>query len=206
MKKIIKHIVLFILILNMSSCLDLQKDYDYEPQIADNKVNMTVWGYINARQDTLGTLKEAIELVSMEDYYSQSHNYTYALMTNYAFEIRSSSRPGVFQSLGVHTLSEINTEEKKEQLRNILKYHIIQGCYHGLGTLSFDPINVISLREGQDAVMTMKMNNAISYTTYSTVEFNRMAGTSSYVTAQTSNIFANNGVIHIVPYQIIYKP
>ncbi|MDR2628102.1 MAG: hypothetical protein LBC40_08740, partial [Dysgonamonadaceae bacterium] len=91
-------------------------------------------------------------------------------------------------------------------LRNILLYHTINGYYHGLGTLSFDAINVITLWNHPNAIMTLKLNNSPSIESYSRLVINDTAGSSTAVTAETSNIFTTNGVVHIVNKQIIYKP
>lgn len=205
-----RSIIYLFLSVMLSGCLGLQEDADYEPQLANHNIYMSVWEFINLRSDIFGTLKEAIELTGMQAYYTQTENvYTYALMRNSAFETKSSYTPSVFQSMNITSLAEIDTEEEIQQLREILLYHIIKGKYHGLGTLSYDPINVLTLKEGQNAVMTMRMNNSRSTSTYSSTEFNydeRRTG-SYMLVAETSNVFANNGVIHVMSKQVTqYQP
>jgi len=202
--KIIKiYLLLAISVFLLGSCLDIQDSYDYKPSNIDNNINMGTWEFINSRQDVFSILKEAIEKVGLQETYSQTSSiYTYILLKNTAF----TKSTGIFVNLGITSIDDINTAEKMLQLKNILLYHIIRGNYNGLGTLNFDPINVITLWDSQDAIMTIKLDDASSITNYSTVVFNSLAGSSTPVRAVTSNLFAKNGTIHVVETQIIYKP
>ena len=94
----------------------------------------------------------------------------------------------------------------KETLKNILLYHTVDGYYHGLGTLNFDPTYVITLWKSPDAFMTLRLNNKNSIEQYSRLIINDMAGNSTPVTAITSNILTTNGVVHVVDTQIVFKP
>lgn len=198
-------IIILCLYTGMTSCLGLQPDFDYTPVPANNHVNMSVWEFINERADLFGDMKELIEWADMESCYTQTENeYTYILLTNTAVESTSATTPGVLKSLGVTTVAQI-TGEKLQQLKDILRYHIIRGSYHGLGTLSYDPTYVITLKGGQDVVMTISMNNDINTSTYSSVQFNWKEGvtsSSAKLIAETSNIFATNGVVHVMAKQV----
>ena len=205
MKKINIHIVWsLLLVLFSTSCLDIQDSYDYEPSDLDNNLYMNTWKYI-CQEDTLSMLQESIEILGMEEFYTQTENeYTYALMNNKAF---TNTSDGVLKTLDISSIADISADNaKKETLRNILLYHIIKGSYHGLGNLSYDAISVITLWEDQMAVMTMKMYDVIDLKKYSSVTFNAAADNSKEVVAVTSNRIATNGWVHIVANQIIYKP
>ena len=87
MKKINKYIFWsLLLVLCSTSCLDLQDSYDYEPSDLDNNLYMSTWDYISTEKETFAILKEAIELLDMQEYYTQDENeYTYILMNDKAF-------------------------------------------------------------------------------------------------------------------------
>ena len=207
MKPIIPCIVFFVLSVCATGCYDLQKSYDYEPVNSDPHLNMTAWEFIESRQDTFSLLKEAIEHVDaafpgFKDTYSQTEkSYTFMFLNNAAFR----DKEGVFVNTGKKQIGEIDPAV----LKDILSYHIIDGYYHSLdraGSLSFDPINVITLWRSQDAVMTLRLNNSVTQVNYSRLIVNNNTGSSPTRTAVTSNLVATNGIIHVFSQQLIYRP
>lgn len=207
MKTKIKNIFLLSLMTLMIGCLDIQDSYDYEPSNANPYLEMTTWEFIVQRQDTFSILKSAIEYVDtaypgFKNLYTQTDKkYTYLLLNDAGF----TATGGVFKNSGVTSVQAMNPEK----LRDILLYHIVEGAYHSLnteGSLNFEPINVITLLKSQNAVMTMCISNANSRTDYSRLKINQNLGSSTVVTAATSNLMPTNGVIHVFSQQIIYKP
>lgn len=191
----------------MVGCLDIQGSYDYEPSNANPYLSVTAWEFIEQRQDTFSILKEAIEYVDVaypgfKNLYTQTDKkYTYLFLDDAGF----TATGGVFKNAGVSSVQAMNPEK----LRDILLYHIVEGCYHSLsigGSLNFEPINVITLLKSQDAVMTMRISDANSRTDYSRLKINENAGSSPVITAATSNLIPTNGVIHVFSKQLIYIP
>lgn len=194
----------------LGGCLDIQGSYDYKPSLVDPNLNMSAWEFIESRTDTFSILKQAIEFVDQtypgfKDLYTQTdRKYTYLFLNNAGF---TATTGGVFRNAGggIASVSQMNPAA----LRNILLYHIVDGFYHSHsreGSLSFDPINVITMLRSQDAIMTMKISNANSRTEFSRLIVNDTAGSSTPVMAATSNLIATNGAIHVFSRQIVYVP
>ena len=75
---------------SLSSCtlfgLDFQSNEEYEAKEADNKVNMTIWEFIQDRPDIFSTLIEGIQYAGIEDLYKEPGN-THILLTNSALSM-----------------------------------------------------------------------------------------------------------------------
>ncbi len=200
MKKLKYILAAVALSMGLAGCMDLQDSYDYKPANIDNHIYMSAMEFIESRQDIFSQLKRAIVHSEIDQaiYTQTARNYTYLLLTNSAFAGAS----GILSSHGAANVEAMD----KATLRNILLYHTVQGYYHGLGTLSFDAVNVITLWDSPQAIMTLKLNNRVSIEQYSRLVVNDMAGTSAPVTATVSNILATNGAIHVLDKEAIYKP
>ena len=61
MKTLKLYIILYISSLCLSSCLDIQDSYDYEPANIDNNVYMNTWEFIQSRPDAFSSLQTANE-------------------------------------------------------------------------------------------------------------------------------------------------
>jgi uncharacterized surface protein with fasciclin (FAS1) repeats len=184
----------------LPGCLGLQEDYEYEPDNIDNHLYMTAWEFIESRPDIFSQLKRAIAHSGIDRsvYMQAEKKYTWLLLNNSAF----AGAGGLLANNGAADVEDMD----RETLRNILLYHTVDGYYHGLGTLSFDAIHVITLWRDPMAIMTLKLSNSPDIEAYSRLVVNDTAGSSATVTAETSNLLASNGAVHIVNKQIIYKP
>jgi hypothetical protein len=180
----------------LTGCWGIQESYDYRPVNTDPHINMTVWEFIEARQDTFSYLKQAIEYVDaaypgFKDCYTQTDKkYTFLLLNNAGFTGTS----GVFRYFGVSAMESITPAA----LGNMLLYHTVNGHYHCLdisGTVNFKPVSVISALKLQKGVLAMKVNNTDSRTSFSRLIVTDYLGTAR--TAATSNLLATNGVIHV---------
>ena len=198
-----KRFILFIMVICVfSGCYGIQEDYEFTPSAPRNILNKSVWEHIVSDPDSYSMLKRAIDHTGLQALYEQTENeYTYILLRNTAFTLNASDG-GILAEAGVEEVEDMDVEE----LKNILLYHIIRGTYHGLGTIDFDPIYVLTLREGQDGIMTVRMDDNNSIQSYSSILFNDMLGSSERVRASRSNMFATNGVVHDVNKQIVYVP
>ena len=185
----------------LSGCYGVQDDYEFVPSPPRNVLHKSVWEHIVTNPNDYSMLKRAIDHTGLQSLYEQTENeYTYVLLKNTAFTL-SAKDDGILASAGVTEVEDMDVEE----LKDILLYHIIQGNYHGLGTLDFDPIYVVTLRKGQYGVMSIRMDDTNTIQSYSSILFNDMLGTSTAVRSPRSNMFATNGVVHDVNKQIIYK-
>lgn len=174
-----------------SGCLGVQDNYDYKPSNISNQVNMNAWDFIKSRPDIFSQLIDVVRTSGMDStlYYSNSEKQTYLLLNNEAIS-------------SLTTLIGTVKVSNKSKWINILSYHIIDGLYHGLGTLNFDPVNVITRWRSQDAVMTLQLESKNSFN-YSRLIVNGLdpawtALTSSYKYAVTSNLMCTNGVCHVL--------
>lgn len=83
--KIFRYFIsLALFCISLSSCtlfdLDFQSNEEYEAKKADNKVNMTIWEFIQSRPDIFSSLIEGIQYAGIEDLYKEAGN-THILLT-----------------------------------------------------------------------------------------------------------------------------
>ena len=177
--------------------LPLQKSYSYDPVPLDPHQNMTCWEYICSSGD-LTSMRKAIEMCGMQDYYSgNGEKYTFLLLDETAFATY------ILPGMEVGTVEEADPSE----LRDILMFHIIYGEYDSYnGTLSYDPIHVITLWQSLDAVMTIKLNDddTLSNKRQDKVTFMDQCGSSTVVYATTSDLLMTNGPAHILSRNCVY--
>lgn len=175
----------------LSGCLGIQEDYKYTPSNSSNVVNMSVWDFMKSRPDAFSQLTDAVRSSKMDStlYSSSTKKYTYLLLNNTAM----SSLTAI--------LGPVNSTTKSKWI-NVLSYHIVDGYYHGLGTLNFDPTYVVTLWRSQDAIMTLQLESRNSFN-YSRLVVNGLDPawtllTSTYKYAVTSNLMCTNGVCHVL--------
>jgi len=183
--------------------LELQKDYDYKGEPVDPHVNMTAWEFMNSRPDVFSMLKQAVEYTGMEEYYTQTDaKLTYLFINNdgmKAFAIRN----------GGLEVEHVPVEKVKK----LLQYHIIEGEYHAYNKkLPVEPIYVKTMLEGEDGLMTIKVNKSSQSSVGSPiangniiVNMNTSNFQSVSISSVTSNILPTNGVIHVFPLFAYYK-
>ena len=188
-----------LVVLQLSSCLALQENYEYVPTNANPYIGMSAWEFIESRQDIFSSLKEAVEYVEQtypgtKDLYSSlDHKYTYMFMNDDAFKTLLSDN-------GLGAIDEFDPEE----LHNILLYHIIDGYYHSLdasGGLSFDNLYVVTLYRSQDVTMAIKLDDRPGRNGYGRLVVNDDNDEDSL--ANTSNLIATNGVINVFAIPLI---
>ncbi|MEA4935298.1 MAG: fasciclin domain-containing protein [Paludibacter sp.] len=179
------------LILLMSGCLGIQEDYEYTPSNKSNVINMNVWDFIKSRPDVFSEFRDAVRKSGIDStiYISDSTRYTYLILDNNAMSTLTA------------TLGAISNSNQAKWI-NVLKYHIIDGYYHGLGVLTFDPTPVITLWRSQDAYMTLQLESKNSFN-YSRLIVNGLdpawsSLTSTYKYAVTSNLMCTNGICHVL--------
>ena len=114
-------------------------DYDYDAGMPSNKIDMSAFEFIQSRTDIFSLLGEAILYAGVENEFKRS-GVTYLLPTNTAFNSETSTDLSYFQT---HQLTYIDDETgepvsyapismtayPKEQVKEFLLYHIVQGKY-----------------------------------------------------------------------------
>lgn len=143
MKPIIKKLSLLLAVALTAACGDmkLQTDADYDHSVLDPHIPMTAWEYFETRTDIFSEFMAAVEYAGMKEYYTQTgREYTFLALTNTAVKAFVSTYPDK---------SKI-TDCPKEDVQNLLRYHIIDGFYSGYGELPVEAIFVLTLRRGEE--------------------------------------------------------
>jgi len=201
MKSLIKYITVMLLFVSItSSCdLDLQTDYDYKDSVLDPQINMTAWEFLQERQDIFSTLTEAIEYAEVKEYYTQTDKkYTFLALNNSAMRLYMMDRfPGATSI----------TECDKDQVKDLLLYHIVEGAYSAYGGLMVEPMFVLTKLKGEKGLMTMLTRKNPWQADAGKVVVNDAGsnGNSPVRQAVTSNIEPTNGVIHVFEIYCYYK-
>jgi hypothetical protein len=175
-------------------------DYDYDAGQYDNHINMTVWEFINSRQDLFALMKEAIEYADMQDMYNEA-NATYILLADKAFNSTTAADLSYFQT---HKLTDDKgaayapismTQYPKDIVKEFLLYHIVKGKY----TWSNLPPSP-AWYDTYAAADTAKMNMYIIKDRNPNIVFNNFDGHyKSAVKPRTSNLLSNSGAyVHVL--------
>lgn len=192
LKSLYKILVVCMALLIVTGCgLDLQRDYEYKPSVADPHVKMTAWEYFHTREDLFSELIAAIEYTGLTDYYTQTETlYTYLALDNTAMQ---KYRENVFP--GTSSIIECD----KETVKKMLLYHIVDGAYSSYGELPVEPIFVLTLLPGEEGLMTMLVYKEPWQTVVGQIVINQYGsnGHSPSRRSRTSNILPVNGVIHV---------
>lgn len=194
MKKTAHLIACLIMGVAFVSCemLPLYTDPVYNGKPLDMNQHMTCWEFIKSRPDLLSNMKAAIDSCGMSDYYSQTQViYTYLLLSNAAL-----------------TQAEVQdattTPEKRQALKNILLYHIIQGNY-GYGTLGYNVVFVITLWQDPNAIMSLRLGtSSTDYNIQDGLYAMELCGNSTVRRARTSNLMMTNGPAHVFDSKLVY--
>jgi len=200
----------FMILLVATSCdkldLPMKKNQKYNGKALDPNTNMTAWEFMNSRQDLFSNMIAAIEKVDedldeddptrIKPYYTEIDNnkrYTFLLLNNIAFSATD--------------LNNINSEVRKENCRNVLRFHIIQGEYNGYENLNFTPIFVVTLWNDPRAIMSIKVAFGITANrgSYERIEAQDQCGASTARGSISSNYKFKNGWGHIFQNKLQYR-
>ena len=166
-----------------TSCsLDLQESFDFKPEVDLNNPyeNVTAWEFIQTRTplnengsfngDELNYMIAAIKKAGMEDEYNQTATTerTYLLLNNNAFtgsgdviNIVTGSATVPAEETPEQTMERVNTPEKLEKLRNILRYHIVTSYIDQVPTLAVSEERYLfqTLIPGDDGLIAFSRNS-----------------------------------------------
>ena len=159
MNKILNTILILGAAVSIASCtLKLQKNEKYEGKALDPHENVTAWEFMQKHSDIFSNMMKAVETCGLKDYYTQtSKTYTYIVFSE---EEMAKSIANI----------QANPSEIP-LLKDTLLFHIVDGDYHGYGTLSFMPVDVTTLL-GPDYRMTMALTGP-NTNTYQTIYNNK---------------------------------
>lgn len=168
-----------LLILSFASCLPVQENFEFDPEIdaEDPFADGTAWDFIQSANelnedgtfngDQFNYLAAAIEKADMVDEYDQSTSTdrTYLLLNNNAFTgsgdviaiVTGSDTIGA-NATAEETMERVDTPEKLEKLRTVLKYHIVTTYIAQVPTLEvFDVWYLFqTLIPGEDGLIAFK--------------------------------------------------
>lgn len=199
-RQIIKRAALLLTVVLAGACSDmkLQTDADYDATVLDPHIAMTAWEYFESRSDIFSDFMTAIEYAGMKDYYTQTdREYTFLALTNTAIKAFVNS----------YSDKSTITECPKEDVQNLLRYHIVDGFYSAYGELPVEAIYVLTLRRGEEGLMTMltRKNPWMADAGSIIVNDTGTNGNSPMRQAVSSNIMPTNGVIHVFNSYCYYK-
>ena len=204
--------------ISLSSCtlfdLDFQSNDEYEAKKADNKVNMTIWEFIQSRPDIFSSLIEGIQYAGIEDLYKEAGN-THILLTNSALSSGDNCfwkknpvmLPGATEAAAATAWEQYD----KKVVKELLTYHIVRGEWsyfnidssdrwigtYGEGSFSYNKDGqtlqgdtaVMCVKAGHDRNLPLQLNN---------FEWNfRGLLAASSGSCRTTNIHARDGYIHV---------
>lgn len=183
--------------------MSLQKNYDYDGTALSPHVNMTAWEFMNSRTDIFSVMIEAVERAAMEDMYQQrDRTLTYLFIDN----------TGMNLFLNKHSATMVS-QVSPDIIRKLLLYHIIDGEYHAYKKkLPVEPIYVKTMLEGEDGLMTIKVNKSSANSVGAPIAngnilINSTASNfaSKSISSISSNIMPLNGIIHVFDNFAYYR-
>lgn len=185
-------------VVSFSSCeLPLQKDEDYDGKSLDIYQHKTCWEFMEQRKDLFNSMMKAIDMCGMKDYYTQTTTqYTFLLLTE--------------KAIGDKVKETEADPSKIDELRNILKFHIIDGAYSSYTNINYNIIYVKTLLEeqGGDVQMSLMLTlgiHASSRDDVDRLEIMHGCGSSDVVRAIASNYIMTNGPAHVLDTYCQYK-
>lgn len=198
-KHILRKLSLAVAVVLTAGCGDmaLQTDADYDGSVLDPHIPMTAWEYFETREDIFGQFMAAVEYAGMKEYYTQTERqYTFLALTDAAIG-------SYVSSLGFSQITECPVEG----VRDLLRYHIVDGFYSGYGELPVEPIFVLTLLRGEQGLMTLltRKNPWMADAGKVVVNNTGSNGSSPMRLAVSSNIMPTNGVIHVFESYCYYK-
>lgn len=198
-----KHIIyrwsLLLALALSAGCGDmkLQTYADYDASVLDPHIDMTAWEYLESRSDIFSQFMAAVEYVDMKAYFTQTETrYTFLALTNTAMG-------NFLSSTGCTQIEECTAEA----VENLIRYHIVDGEYTTYGYLPVEPIFVLTLRRGEQGLMTMlaRKNPWMADAGKVVVNDTGSNGNSPMRLAVSSNIIATNGAVHVFDNYCYYK-
>ena len=224
------NIAIFILLsVVLASCLPVQENFDFQPEVdaEDPFANGTAWDYIQSATqlnddgnfvgEHFNYLEAAIKKADMVDEFNQTAttDRTYLLLNNNAFTgggdviqiVTGSDTIGV-GATAQETMERVDTPEKLEKLRTVLKYHIIETYVDQVPTLEVMETWYLfqTLIPGDDGLIALKRDNRWR------IHINKVpaplpaTATSQGEQVRNHNYIFNNGIGHHISDPVRNQP
>nr|WP_294896646.1 fasciclin domain-containing protein [uncultured Pedobacter sp.] len=185
----------------------LQKPYDFEPGLLDNRINMSALEFIKSRPDLFSSLIEAINYTKLEDLYTQQ-NSTYFLPTNNALKESTNGNsyfvknpipnpaydPNAPVPLPATIPASAWEQYPVEQVKEFLRYHTVKGIY------SYENLNSTpTWFDTYGTTDTSKVNMYLDLSRNPYLFLNNWPNSRiANLRPRTSNLRATNGYIHVM--------
>lgn len=186
MKKILNIALSAMTVISVISCgLKLQTNEPYEGEKLDPHEYVSAWEFMQKHSDIFASMMKAVETCGLKDYYTQtSKTYTYIVFSE---EEMAKSVANI----------EADPSEVRA-LKDTLLFHIIDGDYHGYGTLGFMPVDVTTLL-GPDYRMTMALTGHANseYEIERVVLMRGLVDSADEPQSDGANHLCTNGPVHI---------
>jgi hypothetical protein len=193
--------------------LDLQQEYDYDAEkgLYDNQLKMSAWKFIRSRSDLFSQLIDAVVYAEVDSAIFDRPNQTLLLVSNAGLATTANTSYWARNKLdldgdGVAETLPISWDVyPKEQVRDLILYHIVKGAYSYYelsdatqGALTFFPTNCT--RSDGYVALQLKREGALS------IYFNNFASHyTANLKARTNNLQAPNGAyIHVLDSYLDY--
>jgi len=205
--------------LTLASCLPLQENFDFEPEVdaTDPFADGTAWDFIqsanafteegNISGENFNYLTAAIKKADMVDEFNQTNttDRTYLLLNNNAFLgnndvidlITGSDTIGVGATPD-ETMERVDTPEKLERLKTILRYHIVTTYIAQVPTLEVFDVDYLfqTLIPGEDGLIGFRRDFTWRIDINKTPAPLPATATSQPERVRNHNYIFNNGIGH----------
>lgn len=180
----------FLLLLSVASLgvlvsCEIQENFEYTPSADNTKLNKSALEFISTT-DSLSLFKDAIEVADLGSIYQQADPLTFIVPNNQA--LRAYLKENNYSSVSDIPLPI---------LRNIIKYHIVEGV------VNFNDPTLFASNKPISYVTKNGQQMFLSHTSTFVGLINE--GTKIQWQIRTSNLVPTNGVVHVVNNIVYYS-
>ena len=227
-----KILAVFIILVSLSGCdLELNPSYDFnaELDVFDPFADGTAWDFLNSdvanRLDEDGNLDNdsfhymvaAIKKAGFEDLYNQTETTerTYLLLNNSAFtgggdviQIVTGSSSVEDGETPEQVMERVDTPEKLEKLRTVLRYHIVTTYITQVPTLFDSDVDYIfqTLIPGEDGLIAFRRDTRWRVNINNGDAPLPPSATSQSENVRNHNYIFNNGIGHHISDPVRNQP
>jgi uncharacterized surface protein with fasciclin (FAS1) repeats len=206
-------IALAVITVTITACekLPLQKSREYKTSFFQNDLNKSVIEFMDSRQDLFAGTLDALAYVNEDPAYAdvkqayESQGNTFLLMADTDFG------PANYFSLNLvddddnpstpRVIASTMRQYPREQIANLLRYHVVKGRR--------DFANLSSTARWYDTFAMSSTNDSAKVRMFMTndrdglLRLNVYTGSTVNAAPRTPNLFATNGVVHVLNFYLI---